>query len=41
MYNMYNDAFGTLFAEYNKYASETEANGQTPVSLLSFALGQF
>ena len=41
MTDMYNDAFGTLFVEYNKYTNETEANGQTPVSLLRFALGQF
>lgn len=43
MTDMYNefDAFGKLFSEYNKYANETSANGQQPVSLLKFAFGQF
>lgn len=40
MYNDF-DAFGELFNEYNKYANEKSANGQQPVSLLKFALGQF
>ena len=40
MYNEF-DAFGELFSQYNTYANKTSANGQKPVSLLKFALGQF
>lgn len=40
MYNEF-DAFDELFSQYNTYANKTSANGQKPVSLLKFALGQF
>lgn len=40
MYSNY-ETIGLLVKDYNDYANTKNANGQTPVSFIKFALGQY